>query len=149
MAIPTIPSDFAEFLRLLTAHGAEYLVVGGYAVSFHGYPRATVDLDIWVRNSPSNADKLAKALREFGFDVPELSPDLFLTRNRVVRMGVPPLRIEIMTSVSGVDFDSAYRDRVTVTVSDVAVSFIGLKHLKENKLAAGRHKDLNDLEHLP
>ena len=144
-----LPIDFREFLQLLNAHGVEYLLVGGYAVGYHGYPRATVDLDIWVASHPRNAANTVAAIREFGFDVEQLREELFLQENKIVRMGEPPLRIEVMTSVSGVDFDSCYSQRVAEVVDGVAVNFIDLNNLKTNKLAAGRHKDLNDLEHLP
>src|SRR6185436_13606569 len=97
-----LPQDFKEFLRLLRSHGVRYLLVGGYAVGFHGYPRPTGDLDVWVAIEPENADRLIAVLREFGFAVPELTKDLFLQHQKVVRMGVVPFRIEIMTSISGV-----------------------------------------------
>jgi hypothetical protein len=127
----------------------EYLVVGGYAVGFYGYPRATGDMDIWIAISPSNAEKTVRALKEFGFGVVGLSKDLFSQKNQVIRMGRPPLRIEILTSVSGVDFKECYEGKVTKAIDDVNVNFISLGHLKTNKKAAGRLKDLNDLENLP
>jgi phage replication-related protein YjqB (UPF0714/DUF867 family) len=132
----------------LNAHEVRYLVVGGYAVGFHGYPRATADLDIWVARSEANAARLVEALRAFGFDLPTLRPDLFLVEDRIVRMGRAPLRIEVMTSISGVTFEDAYCARVEATVGDVEVAFIGLDALKKNKRASGRHKDLDDLAHL-
>jgi len=144
-----LPADFKEFLRLLNSHGVEYLVVGGYAVGFHGYPRATADLDIWVPIDRGNADKLTRALREFGFGMPELSPELFLEPERVVRMGVPPMRIEILTSISGVEFRDCYARKESTLVDDLQIPFLALEDLKANKRAAGRHQDLSDLEHLP
>jgi hypothetical protein len=149
MAIPTLPSDFKEFLKLLNSHGVEYLIVGGYAVGYYGYPRATGDLDIWVARTPQNAQKLVAAIKEFGFDVPELSPELFLKENRVIRMGAPPFRIEIVTSASGVTFEECYAARTQAVLDDVQANIISLDHLKANKRAAGRYKDLDDLEHLP
>jgi hypothetical protein len=149
MAIPTLPSDFKEFLKLLNSHGVEYLIVGGYAVGYYGYPRATVDLDIWVARTPQNAQKLVAAIKEFGFDVPELSPELFLKENQVIRMGAPPFRIEIVTSASGVTFEECYAARTQAVLDDVQANIISLDHLKANKRAAGRYKDLDDLEHLP
>ncbi len=149
MAIPSLPPDFKEFLRLLNSHGVEYLLVGGYAVGYHGYPRATADMDIWVARTPQNAAKLVTVLKEFGFNVPELSPQLFLKENQVIRMGVPPFRIEIVTSASGVTFEECYAARVQAVIDDVEVNIISLEHLKANKKAAGRYKDLDDLEHLP
>lgn len=136
-------------MKLLNSHGVEYLLVGGYAVSYYGYPRATADMDIWVARTPQNANKLVAVLKEFGFNVPELSPELFLRENQVIRMGVPPFRIEIVTSASGVTFEECYAARVRAVIDDIDVNMISLDHLKANKRAAGRHKDLDDLEHLP
>ena len=147
MAI-SLPSDFQEFLKLLNAQKVKYLVIGGYAVGYHGYPRATKDLDVFVALAPENATKLVTVLQEFGFDSPDLSPDLFL-QDRIVRMGNPPLRIEVTTSISGVSFDECYKNRVVATVDGVRVNLISLHKLKKNKKASGRHKDLDDLEHLP
>lgn len=144
-----LPSDFKEFLKLLNAHGVRYLLVGGYAVGYHGYPRATGVLDVWVAVEPVNALHIVDALREFGFDIPELTVDLFLQDERMVRMGAPPIRIEILTAISGVSFDQCYVDRVVATIEGIEIPFISLEHLKTNKQASGRHKDLSDLEHLP
>jgi predicted nucleotidyltransferase len=144
-----LPNDFKDFLRLLNGRRVEYLLVGGYAVGYHGYPRATVDLDIWVAATPGNARKLVEVFKEFGFDVDELKEDLFLKKNKIIRIGEPPLRIEVMTSVSGVNFDACYQKRIVETIDGTQVYFINLENLKRNKLAAGRHKDLNDLENLP
>jgi hypothetical protein len=144
-----LPQDFKEFLLLLNVHRVEYLLVGGYAVGYHGYPRATVDLDIWVAVTPINASRLVEVFREFGFDVEELTADLFLHENKIIRIGEPPLRIEVMTSVSGVTFADCYKQRIVDQIDGIQVNFIDLQSLKANKLAAGRHKDLNDLENLP
>jgi predicted nucleotidyltransferase len=144
-----LPPDFREFLRLLNVHKVEYLLIGGYAVGYYGYPRVTQDMDIWIAIHPKNAKRVVAALREFGFDMPELSPDLFLQDQRIVRMGVPPLRIEVATAISGVQFKECYRKRVTDVIDGIKVNFISLKHLKINKKASGRHRDLDDLEHLP
>ncbi len=149
MGTPTLPPDFKEFLRLLNSHTVEYLLVGGYAVGYYGYPRATADMDIWVARTPQNAGKLVTVLKEFGFNVLELSPELFLKENQVIRMGVPPFRIEIVTSASGVTFEECYAARVQAVIDDIEVNIISLDHLKANKRATGRHKDLDDLEHLP
>jgi predicted nucleotidyltransferase len=144
-----LPPDFSEFLKSLNDHGVKYLVIGGYAVGYHGYPRATGDLDIWVALERTNAERLVAALREFGFDVPALSPELFLQENSMVRMGVPPLRIEIMTAISGVRFDECYAERVVDLLDGVDVPLLSLENLKANKRASGRAKDMDDLEHLP
>ena len=149
MAMTQIPPDFKEFLQLLNAKNVEYLLIGGYAIGYHGYPRATVDMDIWVAINPVNAEKVAVVLSEFGFNVPELSPDLFLKEDQIIRMGVPPFRLEILTTISGVQFAECYAERVRDSIDDVEINIINLKHLKINKKASGRHKDLHDLAHLP
>jgi predicted nucleotidyltransferase len=144
-----LPPDFSEFLRSLTSRGVRYLVVGGYAVAWHGYPRSTQDLDVWIGIDPVNAAATAEAIREFGFDTPNLGAALFLERGRVVRMGYPPIRIEVLTSVSGIEFEDAWGRRIEAELGSVTVPLINLEDLKTNKRAAGRHKDLDDLEHLP
>ena len=149
MDVPQLTTDFKEFLRLLNANHVDYLLVGAYAVGLHGYPRATVDLDVWVRPTPDNAARVIEALREFGFDVPTIEPRLFIDRRSIVRFGVPPFRIEIMTSIDGVSYDKCWNNRETFDMDGLAVSVISLADLKTNKRAAGRHKDLNDLENLP
>lgn len=144
-----LPADFKEFLKLLNDHQVEYLLIGGYAVGYHGYPRATADMDVWVSIHPENAEKIVAVLKEFGFDVPELSPALFLKPDLIIRMGVPPVRIEIITTISGITFEQCYQKRVVDTLDGVMVKMIDLEHLKINKRSAGRFKDLNDLENLP
>jgi phage replication-related protein YjqB (UPF0714/DUF867 family) len=144
-----LPPDFKEFLKSLESHGVEYLLIGGYAVGFHGYPRATQDMDVWVAANPRNAERIVAALREFGFDTPNLAAELFLQDRNVVRMGRPPMRIDMLTTISGVAFDECYAERVTATLDEVAVPIINLRHLRINKEASGRHRDLDDLEHLP
>ena len=144
-----LQADFKDFLRLLSAHRVEYLLIGGYAVGFHGYPRATVDLDVWVARTPANAARIVTALRAFGFTDPVLTAMLFLEQDRIVRMGLPPFRIEIATTISGVEFEACYRRRLEVSIDGVPVTVIDLASLRRNKKAAGRHKDLDDLENLP
>ncbi len=149
MATTRLPPDFKEFLRLLNAHRVEYLLIGGHAVGYHGYPRATADMDVWIAVRPDNAERMVGVLHEFGFTDPAVQPDLFLEEDRIVRIGVPPLRIEIATTISGVAFAECYADRVVDTLDGVEVSLISLRHLRVNKQASGRHKDLGDLENLP
>jgi predicted nucleotidyltransferase len=144
-----LPQDFKEFLNLLRANQVEYLLIGAYAVGYHGYPRATQDLDVWIASSPQNATRVVTVLREFGFDMPEVTTALVLRPNNIIRMGEEPVRIEILNWASGVDFDECYRERVVDTVDGVEVSLIGLEQLKVNKKASGRLKDLADLEELP
>jgi hypothetical protein len=149
MAAPLLTDDFREFLRLLNANRVEYLLVGGYAVGLHGYPRATVDLDVWVGATPGNAQRVLASLREFGFDLPALESRLFTDPRSIVRLGVAPFRIEVMTSIDGVEFEACRARAVEFEVDDVRVPVISLADLKVNKRAAGRHKDLADLENLP
>ncbi len=141
--------DFKEFLKLLNSQGVEYLLVGGYAVGYHGYPRATGDMDIWIAVSESNAKKASKALLEFGMPADEVSKELFIARDKIIRMGVPPVRIKVITGASGVDFTECYSRREVVEINGISINFISIEDLKKNKRATGRHKDLEDLEHLP
>jgi predicted nucleotidyltransferase len=149
MAIPQLARDFSEFLNLLNSTGVEYLLVGGYAVGIHGYVRATGDLDIWIRISSENARNTEKALREFGFAGTAVTEGLFLKENSVIRMGVPPMRLEVLTSISGVDFAECYRERLVVQIDGMDVPVISLNRLLQNKRAAGRAKDLADIDNLP
>jgi predicted nucleotidyltransferase len=142
-----LPPDFREFLQLLNSHEVRYLLVGGYAVGLYGYPRATADMDIWVATDAKNVESMLAALEEFGFA--GVAPEVFAKEKQVLRMGVPPLRIELLTGVSGVEFENCYSQRMLLNLGGVEVSLIGLEDLKVNKAASGRHKDLNDLEHLP
>jgi hypothetical protein len=143
-----LPKDFKEFLNLLNVENVQYLVIGGYAVGYYGYPRATQDIDIWIAMNPVNAERMVIVLRKFGFHVPQLSLDLFLQEG-IVRMGVPPMRIEVITAISGVNFTECYAERVVDVIDDLSVNLISLRHLRINKQASGRYKDLDDLEHLP
>lgn len=141
--------DFRDFLKFLNSHGVKYLLVGGYAVGYHGYPRATGDMDIWIAIDEQNAEKTAEVLSEFGMPAEKISKNLFAEKDKIIRMGVPPVRIEIITGASGVSFDDCYPRRETVDINGIMVNFISLQDLKINKKATGRHKDLEDLENLP
>lgn len=144
----SLTRDFRDFLQFLNDHGVEYLVIGGHAVAYHGYPRATNDLDIWVAVSEANATRLADALMEFGFAMPEVTASLFLQKDRVIRMGVAPNRIEIQTGIDGIEFAACYPKRIAADLDGLKVCFIGLDDLKANKRASGRNKDLADLDEL-
>jgi predicted nucleotidyltransferase len=144
-----LPPDFKEFLKILNDNQVKYLVIGGYAVKYHGYARTTKDLDVWIATIPENFDQVVKALRKFDFSLPEFTPVLVIKANKIVRKGQPPIRLEISTSISGVDFEECYASRIVDTLDGVQVNIIDLPHLKANKKAAGRLKDLADLEHLP
>lgn len=144
-----IPKDFKEFLKLLRENKVEYLLIGGYAVSYYGYPRPTGDMDIWISHSRENAEKVVSALNQFGFTSPELSIDVFMQEKSIVRMGVAPFRLELITFIDGVDFKQCYKEKKTAVIEEIEIDLISLKHLKINKKASGRLKDLNDLENLP
>lgn len=143
------PQDFSEFLKLLNDHHVEYLLVGGFAVALHGYPRTTADMDVWVSRRRDNAERLVACLKEFGFDTPNLTPELFEEPDRVVRMGAAPLRIEILTEIDGVTFDDCITRAESQIVDGNSIPVISLADLKINKKASGRAKDLDDLENLP
>ncbi len=149
MDVTPVPDDFSALLRLLNEKSVRYLVIGAYAVAHHGYPRGTVDLDVWVAMDPTNARRVVESLREFGFDVPDLTPGLFLEPRSIVRMGRPPYRIELSTTISGVEFDECYARAASGIVAEVPVRFLSLADLRKNKLASGRPKDLADLDQLP
>jgi hypothetical protein len=144
-----LPPDLSEFLRLLSSHGVEYLLVGGYAVGLHGYPRTTGDMDVWVNPSAENASKLVNALVDFGYAASHLSPTPFTNPAKIVRLGVPPVCIDLIMSISGADFASSYARRKLDESAGVPVSLISLDDLKANKRAAGRPKDIDDLNYLP
>ena len=144
-----LPKDFKKLLRLLNANGVRYLLIGGYAVGYHGYPRATNDIDIFIAKDLENAQRLVQILFDFGFGTNDLSTEIFLQEKSLVRMGVEPMKIEITNFISGVDFEDAYQDKFIGVIDGVEVSLISLHYLKINKQASGRHKDLNDLENLP
>jgi hypothetical protein len=148
MATIRLPPDFKEFLKLLKESNVRYLLIGGYAVNYHGYVRATGDMDIWIAIHPDNARKMVVVLKAFGFDHPDLNKELFLHENKILRMGVPPVRLEIVTSISGVEFDECYRSRVVDNLDGVEVNLIDLENLRKNKKASGRPKDLLDFKKL-
>ena len=145
MAKIELHPDFKDFLRLLNSEGVEYLVVGGYAVGYYGYPRATGGLDVWIAINETNAEKTARAIRKFGMPGEQVTKDLFTSQDRIIRMGLPPVRIEVITGASGVEFTDCFSRRETADLDGVAVNLIPLPDLKANKKAAGRHQDLPNL----
>ena len=143
-----LPRDFQDFLRLLNAKSVRYVVIGGYAVAYHGFIRYTGDLDVFVELSPENALQLVAALREFGFDLPKLQPALFLEKGKIIRLGYEPMRLEILNEIDGVTFNECYRHRRIASIGGLRICFIDLKRLLKNKRASGRQKDLADVEAL-
>ena len=144
-----LPDDFKEFLRLLNSHAVDYLLIGGYAVGYYGYPRTTADLDIWVAIRSDNAEKLVDVFHDFGMQAEEISPPLFMEPGNIVRMGVAPVRIEVLNDIDGVEFQDCLPRSATIEIDGVPVKLISLSDLRKNKRASGRYKDLDDLEHLP
>ncbi len=124
----------------MNSKSVRYLLVGGYAVAYHGYPRTTGDMDVWIATQPRNAGKVVEVLEEFGFVSPDLSPELFLTGERIVRMGMPPFRLEIFTTISGVSFDECYAQRIVDVINGVEVSLINLE--EKGQRTPKRHRRL-------
>ena len=141
-------NDFKEFIKLLNDNDVRYLIVGGYAVAFHGHPRYTKDLDIWIQISDENAEKIVKTLHDFGFSSLNISKQDFLNSGDVIQLGNPPNRIDILTQATGVQFEQCYSSRIEVNIDDTLINFIDLENLKQNKKATGRFQDLADIENL-
>ncbi len=139
--------DFKEFAESLNARGVEYLVVGGYALAAHGHPRYTGDIDFWIDHSPSNIAKLLQVLIDFGFESLQLKPSDF-TPDSVIQLGHPPSRIDLLAGIDGVDFANCWARREVVQFEGTVLNLIGLEDFKTNKRAAGRLKDLADLQAL-
>ena len=140
--------DFKEFIQSLNDNNVHYLVVGGYAVALHGYPRYTKDIDIWIESSQENAARLVQALEQFGFGSVGLKIEDFLEPDQVVQLGYPPNRIDLLTSLAGVDFQNCYGSKMAVDIEGLIVNFIDRGNLKQNKMASGRLQDLADVENL-
>ncbi len=143
-----VQPDFRDVLELFNEHKVDYLIVGGYALAFHGAPRYTGDIDIFVRSDQDNAQRVMKALDAFGFGSVGLKTEDFQYPDKVVQLGVPPVRIDIVTSVTNVSWETAASNRVEDKYGDVAVHYIGRNEFISNKRAIGRKKDLADLEAL-
>ena len=140
--------DFKEFIKLLNVHSVKYLIVGGYALAFHGHPRYTKDIDIWIESSMDNAHKLLKVLTDFGFESIQLSATDFIAADNVIQLGFPPNRIDILTSVDGITFEESVLQAIIIQIDDVAINLIGIQELITNKTASGRLQDLADVEKL-
>ena len=147
MGTPKLNPNFLEFSKCLAAHDARYLLIGGYAVGFHGWPRNTKDIDFWIAGDEENQARVVQALRAFAF--PHAQDDLLREESVIVRFGVPPHRIEIIRRISGVAFEEAWQNRAEWNGDGFQIPVIGLADLRRNKAASGRSQDLADLEHLP
>lgn len=140
-----ISNDFRELLLFLNGRSVEYVIVGGYAMAHHGSPRYTGDLDIMVRSEPENAVRIMEALNEFGFGLSEITTQDFLTPGRVVQLGFPPWRIDLINEVSGVSSEQIFRNKESGEYGDVPTYYIDLESLLANKLATDRPKDQGDI----
>jgi len=143
-----VQKDFKEFLALLNAHEVDFMIVGGYALAYHGAPRYTGDIDVFIKSDSKNAQRIIKVLEEFGFSSLELSSDDFQKKDRVVQLGLPPVRIDIITSISGVSWEQADASKEPGMYGDVPVFYIGKNQYVANKKATGRTKDIADIEAL-
>lgn len=140
-----LDSDFSEFVALLAAHDVRYMIVGGYALAAHGLPRATGDLDVWIWPDPDNARRILEVLDEFGFGELSISEDDLTSPDLVIQLGYPPYRIDLLTRIEGVNFESAWQRHVEVILDTVRVPFIGRDDLIANKRAVGRPQDVADV----
>jgi hypothetical protein len=143
-----VQQDFKDLLALFNEHKIEYMIVGAYALAFHGAPRYTGDIDILVKPDPLNAQRIIAALNKFGFGLVGLKAEDFETPDKVIQLGVPPVRVDIVTSITGVSWKEAFSGRVEGKYGDIRVYYIGRQQFISNKQALGRKKDLADLEAL-
>jgi predicted nucleotidyltransferase len=144
----TLPPDFKEFIQFVNSRKVEYLLIGGYAVALYGYVRYTSDIDIWIGADEENALKMIEVLDDFGVPNARGFLPIFIDKGRVFSMGSPPFKIEVINAIDGVEFTDCFTRRVEFDMNGLPVQVICLEDLRMNKLASGRYKDLNDLEHL-
>lgn len=149
MAKQSLTQDFKEFLTLLNENGVEYLLIGGYAVGYYGYPRTTADMDIWIAIHPDNSKRMVEVFNQFGLRGADVNEALFQQPGNIVRVGLPPVRIEVLNEIDGVEFAECFSRCQPVQIDGLSVNLISLADLRRNKQAAARHKDLDDIEHLP
>lgn len=141
--------DLKEFLKSFNGQKVEYMIVGGIAVAYYGYPRYTGDINLWIKKSDDNAKKVLLAIKDFGYEGLNVSVDELTKDNMVLQFGVEPNRIDVITDVDGLTYEEAEKSKKEVLIEDVETYMISLEDLKKNKKASGRHKDLDDLENLP
>jgi len=144
----TLAKDFEDFIHLLNKHTVAYMIVGGYALAFHGKPRHTGDLDIWIKVSPDNAEKMMRVIDDFGLQSLGFTDEDFLEPTLVSQIGYPPLRIDILNSIDGVLFEDAYTNMRIIDVDGLSINYIGLNEFIQNKQATGRDRDLSDIKQL-
>jgi predicted nucleotidyltransferase len=144
----TLDPDFEDFIQFLNQYEVDYMIVGGYAMAFHGSPRYTGDLDIWIDISESNAEKMLLVIQAFGFSSLGFKKEDFLKENLINQIGYPPLRIDILTNIDGIDFKEAYTQKQVIEIEDLKANYIGLRDLIQNKKTSGREKDIIDVKTL-
>ncbi len=138
--------DFKEFIKLLGEHKVKYLIVGGYALAFHGYPRFTQDIDFWIWTNQENAKKVIEVLKDFGFTSLKIKEEDFLNGENIIQLGYPPNRIDLITHLDGVNFDEAYEEKEVFREGELMINFMSIDELIKNKKATGRLQDLADVE---
>ncbi|WP_290795950.1 nucleotidyltransferase [Flavihumibacter sp. UBA7668] len=143
-----LAKDFEDFIRLLNKYQVEYMVVGGYAMAFHGKPRYTGDLDIWINISDENADKMMEVIKAFGLASLGFVKEDFMEEGYISQIGYPPLRIDLLNTIDGVDFNAAFENRQKIIADDLEITFIGLQELLANKIASGRKMDIEDIKEI-
>lgn len=146
--MPEFQKDFEDFIALCNQYNLEYLVIGGFAVSIHGYPRTTKDLDVCINKTEENANRIIKILNDFGFGSLNFKIEDFLKDNIIAQLGYAPVRIDILNDLNGIDFNEAYKNKRVVNMNGIPVSFIGFNELILNKERAGRDQDLLDVKKL-
>ncbi|MBC9909370.1 nucleotidyltransferase [Chitinophaga varians] len=140
--------DFEDFIKLLNKHKVAYMVVGGYALAFHGKPRHTGDLDVWIKISDDNSNKMLKVLKEFGMGALGFEKKDFLKPGYITQIGYPPLRIDILNNIDGIEFDEAGKNMLQLDAEGFKINYIGLDDFLKNKKASGRSQDLADIQEL-
>ncbi len=140
--------DLREFVGLLKEKGVKYLVIGGYAVAYHGYPRYTKDIDIWVWLNEENAQKVIETIKAFGMASMNILVEDLLNKNSVIQLGMPPNRIDILTDLETLDFETCYAQKEVLNLDGLEISFIDFDSLVQSKLVAGRPQDKVDAKKL-
>lgn len=140
------PNDFKEFIELLNKHKVQYLIVGGFAVGFHSRPKFTNDIDFWINNTTDNASLIIKVLKDFGFGKLDITIEDLQSPNKIIQLGNEPMRIDLLTSVSGLNFNDAFKNKIVAKYFNVKTNFINMKDLIQNKTASGRKKDKFDID---
>jgi hypothetical protein len=145
----TLAEDFEDFAKLLNQHNVDYMIVGGYALAFHGKPRHTGDLDIWINVSEENAVRMLKVVRDFGLQSLGFQKEDFLTEGLISQIGYPPLRIDVLNLIDGVEFSEAKLNMQRIELeNNLVINYIGLSDLVKNKQASGRRQDITDVKTL-